>query len=499
MNTFVKAFNEESTITYTENGCRTFSSSLDANVDFFGMASAKRNDVEGAVKLFMKAWKEDKQVALRNLFYLRDIRGGQGERQIFRSCLYELLTNNLIPYNVFTHICAWIPEYGRWDDLFFVYEVTLNKNQEDFSSFITHFIDNTLVSDMTNKKAGYNISLLAKWFPLTNNTKKDSKRYIAKKLRDSLGFTEAGMRKVIVDLRRYLDVLEQKLTANEWQSVDYSKVPSCANKKYSKAFMSHDSERYSKFIEDVNSGNTKMHSATLYPYEIVCKMFSEPNPNPRKPTEWDAMWKSLPDYTNGSSAVCVVDTSGSMGYLEYEENPRPIHAALSLGLYFAERNKGAFKDIFFTFSSKPNAVKVEEGTLYEKFANMSSADWGMNTDIYRLFDLYIQLAEKSKPEDCPKNLIIISDMEFDQADKNNERAMDAIYKKFADRGISIPKLIFWNVASRHNNVPVRADESGTVLCSGLSPSTFKFISEGTTPYEFMTNVLNSKRYQNIRI
>lgn len=496
MKTFLQNMEDFENRTFTANGCVTLRSSLNANVDMFGQASAMRYRPEEALTLFTKAWEEDANIAIRNLFYLRDVRGGQGERNIFRMCSRWLA--DMVSNETFEEFIAYIPEYGRWDDVIDVYAYMLNStdvrmNYTGKIEAVYRLLQKQFSEDMKAHSEDKSISLLAKWFPLANNTRNIAQKKVAKTLSKVLFGSEVDARKVVVALRKHLNVLEQKLSKNEWEAVEYSTVPSCANKKYSNAFYKHDGDRYRSFIEAVNNGEMKMKAGTLYPYEIVLKASRD-----SKGREWDAMWKSLPDYTDGKSAICVVDVSGSMGTLSYTA-VYPIHVALSLGLYFAERNEGQFKGKFFTFSHNPHIVTVKGNTLYERLHNMCRADWGMNTNIEKVFDLYLKLAKESKVTTCPDSLIIISDMEFDEASNANKTMFENIKHKFANEGIKVPNLVFWNVNASGKNVPVRYDEYGTVLVSGCSPSTFQYVMNGKTPEEFMLDILNGMRYSSINI
>lgn len=505
MNTFVQNMENFGNRTFTQNGCVTLKSSLNANVDMFAMASAMRRRPAEMLPLFTKAWEEDANLSIRNLFYLRDIRGGQGERNLFRLCSRWIADNQ--SNETFEEFISYIPEYGRWDDIIDIFSYMLLSEDERMNytgkiNAVYRILQKQFNEDMWRHREGKTISLLAKWYPLANNTRNINQKKVAKKLASVLFGSEKTARQIVVGLRTYMKVLEQKLSKNEWNEVDYSTVPSCANKKYSKAFWKHDGERYGEFIEKVNKGEAKMNSGVLYPYDIVYQVGKD---NRMSSTEWDAMWKNLPDYTNGKSAICVVDVSGSMGSFGHsywgENGVQPIHVAMSLGLYFAQRNKGDFQNRFFTFSNRPQIVGVKGNNLKEIFNNMSRADWGGSTNIEAVFDLYLRLAKQSKPEDLPESIIIISDMEFNQCQypRHNDTMFENIQKKFEMAGIKRPNLIFWNANSSGHNVPVRFDESGTVLVSGCSPSTFSYVMEGKTPVEFMLDVLNGKRYSNINV
>ena len=503
MNTFVNAMNEISDKIYTENGAVSYSTTKNANVDMFALASAMRDRQKDLVDIFKKAFEEDKELAIRNLFYMRDIRGGQGERLSFRNCMKWLIDQ--LSYEEFERFIQYIPTYGRWDDLINLVSVTSGTEK---NRAVMIMIRNQLREDISNMEAGKSISLLAKWFPLANNTKNQKAKVFASNLRSALFKSPAQCRRAIVHMRRYLNVLEQKMSEKKWNDINYSAVPSCANKKYRKAFARNDAERYKEYIQSVLKGEAKINSSALYPYEIAYQVFNNDNFNNNfsEKTELDALWNNLPDYTNGNSAICCVDVSGSM----YGNTSRaPIYSSMALGLYFAERNEGDFKNKFFTFSRNPDVVNITGESLCEKLKGMYNSDnWGMNTDVYKLFKLYVNMAKRSNAEDCPKSLIIISDMEFDDALGSkkygrNRVEKDTIFKDvkklFEENGVAMPTLVFWNVEARQNNVPVRCDENGTILVSGHSPVIFKFIMEGKTPEIFMLDVLNSERYKNIKI
>lgn len=523
MNTFADEFNKKENMTYTANHCLTNKSSFNKNLDFFAQASAMRGMDSDVVDLFRMCYNEDANLAIKNLFYLRDVRGGAGERDLFRSCLRYL--TNRVSIGVFAKIISYIPEYGRWDDLLDVLKY-MHETQEaeilkckrsktkptvNYKGMINvclKLIFQQIKDDIKNCTENKKISLLTKWFPIANNRHTPEGKMFAKWLCKQFFGNEADCRKVIVTLRKHAQVLEQKLSANEWDKVDYSKIPSCANLKYRRAFNRHDGERYAQYIKDATVGKVNMNSGTLYPYQIVKGIVDQwystrstprciNDPQTVQPLE--AMWKNLPNYINhDSSAIAVIDTSGSMTWGN-QNKTLPIEVAMSLGIYFAERNTGPFKDMFFTFSGEPKCIKLQGETLAEKISSINMSNAGFNTDIYKTFKLYLDLAKKSKPEDCPKNVIIISDMEFDEASCSENTAFEEIDKMFSEAAIERPNLIFWNVNASGHNIPVRYDEYGTAMISGSSPSAFKFVTERKTPIEMMLEVLNSDRYKNIEI
>ena len=399
-----------SNLTYTENGALTHESSLSANVDlFFHGAAIRKSKPEQIVEYFNAAFKEDPTLALRILFYLRDIRGGQGERKVFRIALKDFLMNHsewISEKNLLL-----IPEYGRWDDLVYMIDEE-NINSEKYHKLIEtirFILQKQLKEDLASaRKQLPNISLLGKWLPSINTSSKKTRnqgRLIAK----LLGFSEKEYRKTLSELRKALSIVETKITNGEYNDIDYSKLPSLAAIKYVNAFHRHDDERYNQYLSDLSNNKTgvKINTSTLYPADIVHKILRL-----RKSDDtMEQAWKNLPDYVDNLTGLVVADTSASM-------LGTPIEVCLSLAVYIAERNKNeAFKDYFITFSGNPQLQKIEGNSLHEKIHNLKNAEWNMNTNLQRVFDLVLDRAKaKNVPqEDMPQALIIISDMQFDCA------------------------------------------------------------------------------------
>jgi len=467
----------------TENGAVTHSTTTNAVLDFFALAGAKRNDIAGAKTLFRKAFQEDRQLAIRALFYLRDIRGGQGERTLFRELFKELTRLDL---GAAEKVIGFVPEYGRWDDVISLYGFGgLNKTA-------LKMIRNQLELDALDRAAGKSISLMAKWLPSENASSANS-RVMARQIATDLGISNKKYRQTVVALRKHIGLLEQQMSTNSWDSVDYGKLPSQASRKHTKAFKRHDETRYEEFLGAVIKGDAKMNAGTVATYEVL-DVVRKGNDNAA-----NAIWKSLPDYTNGGNAIVVADTSGSMTAI-ISGSTRAMDVSTSLALYFAEHNEGAFKNYFISFSESPELVAVRGNTLMEKLRNISTTNWGFNTNIEKVFDLILDAAKRAgaDAEDIPKVIYIISDMEFDSVrGGRNETNYEAAKRKFDAAGFQLPHVVFWNVASRNSNVPTSAAQTNVTLVSGLSQSTFRYVLEGKTPVQSMLDILNGERYSQI--
>ena len=455
--------------TFTENNALTFKSTQSKVLDLFSMGGALRTRTPEEIEKFVsQALAEDKLLAIKCLFYLRDVRGGMGERRTFREGLKIL--SNYNPEET-KKLLPLIPEFGRWDDLFYLDNIPIDE-------FLKKQIEEDLKSDRP--------SLLGKWAPSENAGKKSKE--LARKIRTYLGYSSKNYRKLLTTLRNKIKIVESQMSRKQWDKINYEAVPSKASMIYKKAFRKHDEKRYEKYLESVEKGEKKINTKTLFPYEIVRQAKEENDKT------LDLLWKNLPDYTKeNEKALVVADVSGSMQGL-------PITISVSLALYFAERNKGIFKNKFITFSGKPELQEIKGTTLNQKIRNLENAHWDMNTNVQAVFDLILDTAigNKVKKEDMPGTIYIISDMEFDEATSENDETNFAIIKqKYKEAKYDMPILVFWSVDSRQNNVPVTENEKGVILISGSSASVFKMAMEKTTPYEFMLSVLNSERYKNI--
>lgn len=474
MNTLINAIENKQNYTTTENGAVTLKSSLKATVDFFGLGGALRNTSENdVIGLFSKAFVEDPLVAMKTLFFIRDCRSGQGERKTFRTVFNWLAKE--YPETAIKNLDN-VVEYGRWDDLFCTRGTTV------WDKYVLPMIWAEWSKDT---KA----SLMYKWLPSENASSKLTKQ-IATEIRKGLGLTSRMYRKKLSEKRAELDIVERKMCANNWTEISYKGVPSKAALNYKDAFRKHDEVRYNQFIEDVKSGKTTINAGTLYPYDIVEKCFAGD-----QSSTLDVLWNSLPNYMENdkSNGIVVADVSGSM-------SGRPMAVSISLAMYVSERNNGAFKNRFITFSNEPTLQKVVGNNIREKVRNLQNADWGMSTNLEAVFNLILDTAKEHNipASELPSSIYIVSDMEFNQAcgGGKSETFFNTIKNKYAKANYECPRLVFWNVNARNVQSPIKFDERGTCLVSGCSPSILKSLLTGSviTPEQIMLDTINVKRY-----
>lgn len=475
--------------TFTENGAATYvttgSDCLDMFSDIGGMRKAEEKKI---IDCFIRAYTENPDYAVKLLFYARDVRGGLGERRVFRVILKWLADH--YPQSVLKNI-EKISEYGRYDDLL----VLLGTACEDDAVIV---IKEQLGKDMAALKSNQEVSLLAKWLPSVNTSNKEAVQ-AGKKLAYQLGMKESVYRKTLSALRKQIKIIENNLREKKYD-FDYSKQPSKAMFKYRAAFIRNDSERYCDYLSKVSRGEAKINTGTLMPYEVVESALKNlHNMSPEEENALNTTWCNMEDFGGSENMIAVVDTSGSM--YRYT-SPSPAGVALSLGMYFAQRNKGAFANHFITFSEKPQLLEIKGNTFVEKLRYLCTFNEIADTNIEAVFMLILKTAVKNRvsQSELPSKIIIISDMEFNRCVQDGSLTnFENAKKQFAKYGYILPDIVFWNVASCNRQQPVKKNEQGAALVSGCTPRLFSMIAMGEmTPMKLMMEVIESERYKSVR-
>jgi len=487
MTTLLAAMQTENSL--TENGMTTNSSSLNDCVNlFFQIGAMRGKDKQVLINTFVKAYNENALTAMRLLFWARDVRGGAGERQIFRDIVQYLANTQT---KSLSKNLSLFSEYGRWDDLLVLIGTKLENE----------------ALGVIKKGLEDNNGLCAKWMPRPNVGNREKKRQ-ASAIRKYLGLTPKEYRKTLSELS---NTVEQLMCSKNWDAIEYSKLPSKAMSDYMKAFSKNDLERFQAYLEAVKSGDAKINAGAVYPYDITKNMKHGSSDGA------NVQWNALPNYMTGNTErlLPVVDVSGSMDCSAGgSQSVTCMDVSISLGLYISERNVGQFKDAFVTFSSDPQ-LQILSGSLSERYNQLASAEWGMSTNIQAVFELILNQGKKHNvPEsEMPTMILILSDMEFNSATNSNNgwgesrkhdwnpTAQKMIEAMYSDAGYTMPKIVYWNLNARNNNFPVQFDESGTALVSGFSPALLTNLLSGKdlSPVSMMNQVVNSARYEAVAI
>ena len=497
INKMQETLNDEFNVSMTENFALGYKTTGKALLDMnFAVASLRRATDEDIINRFTKAYFEDKQSALTWLFYARDVRGGLGERRLFRVIFDHLAKNMDIPI---VELMALVNEYGRFDDLLCLLR---SKHHTDLMAIIKEQLER----DLSGIEAGTSISLLAKWLPSINATNANV-RENARVVANELSMNWSQYRKTLSKLRKYLDVVERKMSAGQWDEIRYDAVPSRANLLYNRVFLRRDEERRRSFLETLKKGEAKINAGVLHPHEIVNAYMGSRNMWQQALSEYDEtleqLWKALPSVPELDNTIVVADGSGSMMTAVGGSSCTALSVANALAIYFAEHSKGEFCNKYITFSEQPQLVDLSNGnSLREKLQIALAHNEIANTDVHAVFKLILTTAVKSNmvQDELPKNIVIISDMEFDGCTKNVEqRLFSKISDEYAQHGYKLPRLIFWNVNSRTGTIPVMENELGVALVSGFSISIAKMVmSLELDPYRCLLEILNSPRYEAVR-
>ena len=453
----------------TTNGMKALKSTLSNTTDLFFKIGASRGKT--ITDQFAKAYSEDREMALRVAQWARDVRGGAGERELFRQVLKHLEATNKDEL-LNTRILENATEIGRWDDLLVFTDAQVKDK----------------AYGMIREALESGNGLCAKWMP--------RKGPVSIELRQAFGWSPKFYRKRLVELTK---VVESAMCAKEFDSINFSHVPSLAMSRYSKAFGKNAPDAFTAYKEALKKGDpkvAKVNAGAVYPYDIVKTV------RRGDAALADEQWKALPNFIGDASVLPIVDVSGSMtckaGGHQSKSDISCLDVAVSLGLYCADKNTGPFKDVFLTFSTSPKFVTVT-GTLSQKVKTMERSNWDMSTNLHAAFDeiLRVSISNNVAREDMPKILLIMSDMQFNCCRGYDDRAIQMIRRKYNDADYEMPAVVFWNI-NAHENVPVRFDEKGTALVSGFSPSIMKAVlaadMDAMTPEAVMKKAVMSDRY-----
>lgn len=497
-NEFIRNLQKSNAMCETANGAAAYNTTFNKVYDLFSLGAAyrQRSDEE-CIALFKAAFEENPELALRTLFWIGDMRGGAGERRFFYTCFRWLceekpeLANNLLKL---------VPEYTRWDILIKATHTTLAWRT------VVDIIRKQLHADMRSDHP----SLLAKWMPSANASSQETKE-LANDLRCYLRMSAKQYRKMLSHLRSKIKIVERLMSTNQWEEIEFDKIPSKAGLNYRNCFASR-AETSQKYADFINSKATKVNAGTLFPYDIVKKVLDDCNYDWRAGSllatyeyrgdeiqrqSINKYWANQKDYLNGNPCkmICVCDTSGSM---QGSQAASPMNIALSLSIYCAERLGGDFRNKFITFSRHPKFIDLEDmgGDFVDRVKNIVATNICENTDLEKVFSLLFEACKNAKEEDRPETVIILSDMQIDRGTRNSTQGicsdMELIRKEWETAGLKMPKLIYWNVNASKDTI---LDLSDNVSCiSGSSPSLFNTILSGKTGYDLMLEAIMNKRY-----
>lgn len=501
-NTLGEDFNES----ITENGAVGYRTTGKALLDINFAITSLRNVSDAEVtKRLEKAFFEDKKLLILWLFYAGDIRGGVGERRLFRIGLQYLAEHEP---EIAIKLLPLVAEYTRWDNLLPLLKTEIKQE-------VSALLKQQLNEDMEKMNKGESISLCGKWMPSINTSSSLTKFY-AKTLINDWGVTERQYRKMLSALRSYTNVVEVRMSRGDWEGINYEAVPSRANLIYNSAFLRNDEQRRREYLSKLESGEAKINAGTLFPHDIVHNYFNARDWRSslkKLDTTLEELWKALPDYVKGAgNTICVSDGSGSMTSKIGRTQISALETAIALSIYFAGLSTGQYKDKYITFSENPQLVDLSKGkTLRDKIGIALTHDEVANTNIEAVFKLILKTAidNNMQQADLPDNILILSDMEFDRCATSSSfswatssgfnKLFKVIAEEYARHGYKLPRLVFWNLCSRTGTIPVKENSLGVALVSGFSPAIMNMVLSGKLdPFECLLEQITSERYQPVQ-
>jgi hypothetical protein len=480
----------------TANGAASLKSTLNPLVDLFFMIGSLRGKDLGVYKnSFDAAYEANPTLALQMILWARDIRGGAGERNTPRELLKYLEVKHP---DAVLRVIPVLADFGRWDDLL-IFKTAAAK---------------TLAYQAISEALTAGNALCAKWLPrvykfkknasgvidmnTTANKNRAANNKIAREIMTTMNINERAYRKLLSSLS---NTVEQKMCANEWDEIEYSKLPSVASARYLPAFMKRDEARYREFLSSIEKGEVKVNAGALYPYDVTTRLAN----GIAAETLGVAQWEQLRNFMGDNKAIPMVDTSSSMNCPAGNTGMTCMNVAISLGLYIADKQEGAFKNLFLNFSTQPRMFELQGINIAAKYRDLmgyrAGQFWGGSTNIQAAFRevLRVAKAQQVPADQMPKNLIVLSDMEFNPSNAGgwNATAYNSAKADFAAAGYELPTIVFWNLNARPGNNPVRFDQNNVALVSGFSPSVLEAILSGeeVDPVQVMLRVIDAPRYQ----
>ena len=489
--TFANAMRQQTEVAATENGAKAFNTTKNPLLDMFGVVGALRSREDSDItKMYAAAFAEDKLLATKLAFYARNVRGGLGERDTSRILFKYLAYNHPEIMRKNLHL---VPSFGRWDDM---YEFIGTPVEAD----MWKFVDTQLRADLRNYQTGKPVSLMAKWLKSANG-EGETRKYGLQTAK-ALSLTERQYRKILSALRAYLKVIEPQMSAKQWDTITYDAVPSYAMKRYRSAFARHDNVRFSNYLSGVVKGTRKINASTMYPYDLVQPYLT---PRMRKDEVLEAQWKVLPNYVKkGENVLVMADVSGSME----SSDGRPMATSIGLALYFAQRNTGAYKNLYMTFTNRPSFIQVNPvDSLADNVRKVRTTDIGYSTNLEAAFRAVLKLAVDNQVpvDEMPKAIVVISDMEINSYMQDSPRAgwgfIDQMESMYSHHGYKMPKMVMWNCEARQNTFLAQSNNPNVQFFSGNSAATFRDVLSciGYNAYDAMVKTLSNPMYDCIAV
>ena len=486
-------------LTKTEKGALSHATTGDARVDLF-YKTVRGLDKE-RLELYLEAsWRKNPLDTLKIIFFTRDTRGkGKGEKKLFYDAYGWLTEHHSVQAEV---NMIDIPFYGYFKDWLQCFcGTTLEDKMLDL-------LASQLTEDWGSiERGGKELSLAWKWTP-TEKSSFDKRFRVVTKLCKRLKISKKEYRQRCKIARAALHVVEQLMCGREWETIRFETVSSLAMHRYKKCFSKHCTLRWSKYLESVQRGETKMNVSQLMPNDIVSQYVKHTwgwhHSSIILQEDVEAQWFSYKKYledqvTWKENMLVVLDVSGSMFG---REGGSPINVGIALTLTAAHLCKGKFHNKFIPFSKTAKFVKIRGDTLAEQCKSIVQTSEIANTDFQAVFDCILDTYElwDVPPEEQITKLLVITDGQWDTMTNHSSKThFEAAIDKFMISRKTFPSILFWNVAARTTDFPVPADQPNTCLMSGYSADLMRLIVDGEEldPLNLVLKAISDPRYNRI--
>ena len=468
----------------------------DPRVDLF-YKTVRGLDKERLGMYLEASWRFSPLDTLKILFFTRDTRGrGKGEKKLFYDGMAWLMKKSLL---VTEENIIDIPFYGYFKDWLVCFSDT------PLEGTMLDMLAAQLSEDWeTIETRGKQLSLAWKWTP-SENSSFDKKYKLVNKLCTRMHISKKEYRNRATVARKLLNVVEQLMCGRMWEDICFEKVSSVAMNRYKKSFSKHCTERWSKYIERVQKGETKMNVSQLMPNDITSQYSFEyytESITPQKDVEaqWTAYMTHIQKEVVWKENVLVVlDVSASMFG---GESGTPIQVGMALTLIASELCQGPMKNKFMPFSKTAQFVKICGDSLAEKLCSIIATAEVANTNFQAVFDCILNAYEMwSVPTEHEiTKLLVITDGQWDMmTDHSSVTHFEAAVSKYEKAGRRFPQILFWNVAARTLDFPTVADQPNTALMSGYSADMMKLIVDGedVSPIGMLLKAIQDPRYDRI--
>jgi len=495
-------------------------------------------------------------------FHTRAIRGGKGERELFSHVLSALVEARP---ELTLAVMDLVPGFGSWGDL-----CRLAESCPGLRARSVELFKSQLERDQTDADAGVgSLSLAAKWAPREGKSHHPLAVELAKLMFPADPKRSLALyRKLLSSLNARLKTVETMMCGGRWAEIQPKAVPGRAGKLYARALLNlvgtkregesvacedrdklrrpEDADRMAcreHFVTHfalAKEGKAVVHGCdTLFPHEVVQKARMQgPQLSESERSQLIAVWRSMVDKAKAlgglKRTIFMSDFSGSMGDA-HSTGATPYWVSMGLGMLGAEVSEGAFHNRLMTFDSTPTWHTFPEGgDLFSKLETLAPhIGQGTSTDFQKAMDLVLATlkAQRVQPGDEPENLVVLTDMGWDQAAASNGQGaftgntyrhhvktapwqthVEMIRESFKragedmwgeGRGFAMPRIVIWNLASTYSSdFHATADTPGVALLSGWSPALFEVLqSEGPrelTPMEVLRIELTNPRYDVVR-